>query len=103
MIIKWAKWLPYWVVMKFLRSSWSADGQGILKLSKEYPVTYYQMDEGEFVVYSQDIQDAFDKRQKSKREKKVNRKLNKINKTLRGDYCLKQKLVEQLEDEKLYE
>lgn len=103
MIYKYVRWLPYWLVMKILRNQYSSDGQGILKLSKDYPVTYYQVSGGEFVVYSQDIQDIFNKQQESKRIKKMNKKMNKINKTLRGDYYLKKELAQQFEDDKLYE
>lgn len=103
MIHKYIRWLPYWLVMKLLRSQCSTDGQAVLKLSKDYLVSYYQVSEGEFVVYSKDIQDSFDKRKESKRIKKMNKKMNKINKTLRGDYYLKKELAQQFEDDKLYD
>ena len=102
MIHKYIRWLPYWLVMKILRNQYSSDGQGILKLSKDYPVTYYQVSEGEFVVYSQDIQDNFNKLKESKRIKKMNKKMDKINKTLRGDFYLKKALEEQFEYDKQY-
>lgn len=99
--MKWAKWLPYWLVMRITRNQHSQDGQGTLKLSEEYLVTYYQMDEGEFVVYSQDIQNIFDERKESKRKQKMNKKLNKLHKTLNDDYMLRKQLKEDLADEEL--
>ena len=99
MIYKWVRWLPYWIVMKVLRGQYSADGQGVLKLSKDYLVSYYQVSEGEFVVYSQEIQDTFNARKKLKREKKTERKLDKINKLLNSDFKLKRELKEQFDYE----
>lgn len=103
MLLKWARWLPYWLVMRLMKNQSSADGQGVLKLSKDYLVSYYQVSEGEFVVYSQDIQDAFNERKESKRIKKMNEKLDKINKTLDSDITLKKQLEKQFDDEKLYD
>jgi len=103
MLLKWARWLPYWIVMKILRNQHSSNGQAILKLSKDYPVSYYQVSEGEFVVYSQDIQDVFNERKESKRIKKMNKKLDKINKTLRNDFSLRKELEKQFDDEKMYD
>lgn len=103
MLLKWARWLPYWLVMWLMKNQSSADGQGVLKLSKDYLVSYYQVSEGEFVVYSQDIQNAFNERKESKRVKKMNEKLDKINKTLDSDITLKKQLEKQFNDEKLYD
>lgn len=86
-----------------MKNQSSADGQGVLKLSKDYLVSYYQVSEGEFVVYSQDIQNAFNERKESKRVKKMNEKLDKINKTLDSDITLKKQLEKQFNDEKLYD
>ena len=103
MLERWAKLLPYWILMWLVRNDSNTDGQGKLILSKEYDIKYFQLSEGEFVVFSKDIQDRFDERKESNRKKKLNKKLDKLNKQLRGDYCLKSELIKQFEDEKLYE
>lgn len=103
MLERWARLLPYWILMRAVRNDSNADGQGKLILSKEYDIKYFQLSEGEFVVFSKDIQDRFDARKESKRKNKLNKKLDKLNKQLRGDYCLKSELKKQFEDEKLYE
>jgi len=100
MIYKWVRLLPYFVVMWVLRKQYSDDGQAVLKLDKDHLVSYYQVSEGEFVVYSQDIQNKFNEHRREKREEKVNRKLDKINKMISRDYTLKRKLENQFEDEK---
>ncbi len=99
MIYEWVRLLPYWIVMKVLRHQYSEDGRGVLRLSKDYPVSYYQVSEGEFVVYSQDIQDMHNKRKTAKRDEKTNHKLDKINKMLDRDVTLKRKLETQFDDE----
>ena len=103
MLEKWARLLPYWILMWAVRNQSNVDGQGKLILSKEYNIKYFQLGEGEFVVFSKDIQDRFDARKESKLNKKLNKKLDKLNKQLRGDYYLKSELKKQFEDEKLYE
>ena len=98
MIVWWAKILPYWIVVRIMRNSGST---GKLKtLFKEYDVKYIQVDEGEFVLFSKEIQDAFDERAKKKRADKLDKKLDKINDVLDGDGCLKRKLGAQFELEK---
>jgi len=100
---RWAKILPYWILMWAVRNWSNADGSGKLIIGNEYDIKYFQLSEGEFVVFSKEIQDRFDERKESKRKKKLNKKLNKLNKQLRGDYCLKSELIKQFEDEKKYE
>ena len=97
MIKKWVKILPYWIVIRFCRDF--GGNHGKLNTGKEYDVTYFQIDEGEFVVFSKDIQDVFNKRRDEKRKEKTNKKLEKINKQLSQDYSLKEKLKEQLKDD----
>ena len=82
-----------------LRRESTKDGIGILVLDTEYEISYYQVSKGEFVVFSQDIQDSFEKKQKSKRDKKLNKKLAKVNKQIRGDYGLKRLVKEQFKAE----
>ena len=105
MLEKWARLLPYWILMWAVRNWSNSDGSGKLIFGKntEYDIKYFQLSEGEFVVFSKDIQDRFDERKESKRKKKLDKKLDKLNKQLRGDYCLKSELKKQFEDEKLYE
>ena len=98
MIAWWAKIFPYWVVVRIMRNSGST---GKLKtLFKEYDVKYIQIDEGEFVLFSKEIQDAFDEKAKQKRADKLNKKLVKINDVLNEDECLKRKLGDQFELER---
>jgi len=102
MIMKWAKLLPYWILVWALRREGTKDGNAIIRFDKDYDISYYQLDGGEFVVFVRDIQDAFDERKESKRKKKLDKKLDKLNKQLRGDFRLKTKLKEQFEDEQQY-
>ncbi|MCK5013652.1 MAG: hypothetical protein KAS66_07520 [Candidatus Omnitrophica bacterium] len=105
MLEKWARLLPYWILMWAVRNWSNSDGSGKLIFGKntEYDIKYFQLSEGEFVVFSKEIQDRFDARKESKRKKKLDKKLYKLNKQLRGDYCLKSELIKQFEDEKMYE
>jgi len=100
MLEKWARLLPYWILIWAVRKGYGIDGIGKLIIGKEYDVKYYQLSEGEFIVFSKDIQDIFDKRKKDKQEKKLDKKLDKLNKQLNQDYWLKKELKEQFEDEK---
>ena len=98
MIAWWAKIFPYWIVVRIMRNSGST---GKLKtLFKEYDVKYIQIDEGEFVLFSKEIQYAFDEKAKQKRADKLNKKLVKINDVLNEDECLKRKLGDQFELER---
>ena len=71
MIKKWVKILPYWLVVRFCRDF--GGNHGKLNTGKEYDVTYFQIDEGEFVVFSKDIQDVFNKRRDERRKDKLTR------------------------------
>ena len=98
MIVWWAKILPYWIVVRAMRNSGST---GTLKtLYKEYDIKYMQIDEGEFVIFSKEIQDTFDEHAKQKRADKLNKELDKINNVLNRNGCLKRKLGDQFELEK---
>lgn len=99
MINKWARLLPYWLLMWGLKRESTKDGNATLKLNEDHKISYYQLDAGEFVVFAKDIQDAYEARQESKRNKKLDIKLAKLNKQLRGDFRLKMKLREQFEDD----
>ncbi len=94
MIKKWVKILPYWLVMKFCRSMNASVGN-----FNKYSVRYYQIDEGEFVVFSEEVQEVFNKRSRERDEEKRNKKLEKINKQLDKDYSLKSELRKQVEQE----
>lgn len=98
--MKWAKILPYWILMWAVRHFSSADGSGKLIIGCEYDIQYFQLDEGEFVVFSKEIQERFNERKESKRVTKRNKKLDKINTQLRDDYRLRDELKEQFEMEK---
>ena len=97
MIKKWVKILPYWIVVRFCRN-FSGD-YGKLVAGRELDVRYFQIDEGEFVVFSKEVQDAFNKRRDERRKEKNNKKLDKINKQLDKDYLLKEELKNQLKQE----
>lgn len=98
--MKWARLLPYWLVMHILRKDYGFDGYGSLKVdNREYKVCYYQVSEGEFVCYLEELQKIFDERKKEKRDNKVNKRLGKLNKKLGKDYWLRKRLKEQFEDE----
>lgn len=104
MLMIWARWLPYWVVVWINRRQFNVDGQANLDFGTEkLLVSYSRMGAGEFVVYSQELQDKYDKREKLKRDKKLNDKLDKINKQLDGDYWLKKELEDQFERDKIDE
>ncbi len=99
MIQTWAKLLPYWLLIWLLRNQSCATGYGTFITGKEYAVAFFQIDAGEFIVFSQEIQDTFDKRKESKRKNKLDKKLNKLNNKLRDDIFLKLALRKQFEDE----
>ena len=90
MIRKWVRLLPYWLVMKICRDI--NGGFGTLNIGEKYKIRYFQIDEGEIVCFSADLQEIFDKRKRERKEEKINRKLNKINKVLNRDYLLKEEL-----------
>ena len=98
--MKWARVLPYWILMWAVRNMGGADGIGKLIIGDEYDIYYFQLGEGEFVVFSKDIQDKFNERKESKRVVKMNKKLEKINTQLRNDFWLNKELKEQFEHEK---
>jgi hypothetical protein len=91
MIKKWVKILPYWLVMKFCRrfnASWGTFGDKKIK--------YFQIDEGEFVMFSPEIQEIFDKREREKKKEKINKKKEKIEKLLNKDSSLKEEIHKEL-------
>ena len=91
--------VPYGLLMWVIRRQSYPDGQAKFNPGTERTVKYFQISEGEFVVFSQEIQDVFDKRRESRRKDKLKKKLNKLNKKLRNDYWLKNELRKQFEDE----
>ena len=103
MIQKWAKLLPYGLLMWLVRNHSSVDGQATIKFDKEYLVSYYRLGPSEFVVYSQQFQDKFNARQEERRQTKLDKKLDKLNDKLRNDYSLKSALRKQFDDEFLNE
>jgi len=104
MLIKWVRWLPYWLVMKILRNQYGFNGYGTLKLNNaEYKICYFQVNQGEFVCFLKELQEIFDKRKKEKQDNKLDKKLDKLNEKLDKNYWLKEKLKKQFEDDKLYE
>jgi len=90
MIMKWVKILPYWIVMRFCRTM-SGD-YGILNAGKDYKVRYFQIDEGEFVCFSEDLQKIFDARRKEERQTKLDKKMEKIIRKTSQDYELDREL-----------
>lgn len=100
MLLKWARWLPYWVVVKLTKNTYSIDGHGILKLDVEYKIRYYQMGDGEFMVFSKENYDMLVAKRNEKSVKKQQKKIDKINKMLDSDCSLKNELKEQFEFEK---
>ncbi len=65
MIKKWVKIFPYWLVMKFARSMNASQGNlntGYKNTGKDYAIRYFQIDEGEFVAFSEELQEIFNKR-----------------------------------------
>jgi len=102
MIKKCVKILPYWLVMKLVRTFNAPQGNlntGYKNSGKDYAVRYFQIDEGEFVAFSEDLQEIFDKRRRDRKNEKINKKLERINKQLNKDYSLKSELRKQIEDE----
>ncbi len=93
-IKKWVKILPYWLVVKFVRSMNASHGT-----FENKPVRYHQISEGEFVVFSKEIQEIFNKRAREKKAEKINKKKEKINKILRNNYGLKDELKRDFADE----
>ncbi len=94
MIRKWVKLLPYWLVMKLCRS----DGAhwGIFEGRK---VRYFQIHEGEIVLFSPETQKIFDERKIKQRKEKLEIKKDKIMKKINKDFGLKEKIIEEFKDE----
>jgi hypothetical protein len=89
MIYKWVKLLPYWLVMRLCRNDNSQYGT-----LNHYRIKYFQIDEGEFVVFSKEVQDIFDKRRREEREKKREKKKYKLLAKINNDFDLKQDIEE---------
>lgn len=99
MIRKLAKIFPYWIVVKFIRNNFSStSGKLLVSGGKEYEIKYFQINEGEFIVFSKELQDVFDKKRKDKKTKKINKKIAKINKKLAKDYFLEREFIRQIKD-----
>ena len=102
MIKKWVKILPYWLVMKFVRSINAQQGNlntGYKNTGKDYAIRFFQIDEGEFVAFSEDLQEIFDKRRREKIKEKINKKKERIEKKLRKDFSLKEELKKDFKEE----
>ena len=95
MIRKWIKLLPYWIVMKVVRS-FNADS-GTFNGKK---VRYHQIDEGEFVVFSPEVQEVFDKRRRERDNEKKNKVKEKIWKILDNNISLKEEVYNELREQK---
>ena len=100
MLLKWARWLPYWVVVRLIRNTYSSDGGGVLKLNEDYNITYYRLGEGEFLVYSNEMYNKMKQKREEKRNEKLDKKLDKVNKIINSDFSLRRQLKEQFEWEK---
>lgn len=103
MLLKWARWLPYWIVVKLTKKTYSYDGRGTLKLNKDYKVTYYQLGEGEYLVFSDEVYNIYKQKRETKENIKRNKKLDKINKMMDSNCALKREIKEQFEFEKANE
>ena len=79
--------------------TYTSDGRGVLKLNKEYNITYFRLGEGEFLVYSNELYKKMQQKKQAKSDKKRQKQMNKINKTLDSNVSLKQELKEQFEYE----
>ena len=102
MMRKWIKILPYWLVMKLVRTFNAPQGNlntGYKNSGKDYAIRYFQIDEGEFVAFSGDLQEVFDKRRREKKEEKSEKKKDKIMKKLNKSYSLKDEIHKELDYE----
>lgn len=97
MIKKFAKILPYFVVMWICRRTGGSFGE--LNTGKKYKVRYFQIDEGEIVCFSEDLQKVFDERKEKKRETKLDKKMRRIIRKTSQDYELDRELKKHYEYE----
>jgi len=94
MIRRWVKLLPYWFVVWCIRHTGASFGT--LNIGKEYNVRYFQVDRGEFVVFSEEVHTVFRKRQEAKKKNKSKKKLMRINRIIAGDFETRNALEEQV-------
>ena len=97
MIKRWVKLLPYWVVVWCLRNIGAPFGT--FNKGQEYKVRYFQVDHGEFIVWSEEGFEVFHARMRAKNNNKVEKKLEKINNILSGDFELRKALEKQIQAE----
>ena len=97
MIKRWVKLLPYWVVVWCLR--YIGASFGTFNSGREYKVRFFQIDKGEFVVFSEEVFEGFQARMRAKNNNKVEKKLEKINNILSGDFELRKALEKQIQAE----
>jgi len=94
MIKKWAKILPYCLIVWLTRKFGASDSTFNKRLVK-----YIRIDKGEFVVWDEENYKILAEKDRKSKEEKRSRKLEKINKQLNKDYSLKRELKQQIKDE----
>jgi hypothetical protein len=108
MIKKWAKILPYFVVMWFTKK-FGADMLKNTNFMKDN-LRGWRIDKGEWIVWNQDNYDRMTENQRKADKEKLSNKMQKINKMMSKDYSLKQEVrkeieaeIEQEKEDKMYD
>ncbi len=98
MIRKWAKLLPYWIIIKLVKSfvTNEIDFNG-------RKAHCWRIDKGEFIVYDEENYRILRDAEKKFEEERISRKKKKIDKILSKDWKLKQELKESFKEEDLKE
>jgi len=96
MIRKFAKLLPYWVIMKCLKKF----GGSIGTFGKD-TCLYFRIDKGEFIIFDKDNYTRMSENAKKERETKLQKQMNKLNKKLDKNYSLKEELKKQFDYEEM--
>jgi len=91
---KWAKILPYFVVMWFTKK-FGANTESF----NDDKIKAWRIDKGEWVVWNQDNYDRMRENEKKQKQTKLDKKKARIDKMLRRNYDLKQALKEDIEQE----
>lgn len=95
MIKKWAKILPYCVIMWFTKK-FNARYIEIKELGK---CRGFRIDKGEWVLFSEDNYNRMRENERKQRKKKLEKKKDKLLSELNKDYFLKQELKKEFEYE----
>ena len=95
MIRRWAKLLPYWVVMHYVKKI----SPFLTQLGNGRMVYMWRIDKGEFVMYDKENYEILRKKERERREAKADKRFRKIMSAITKDRKVNEKLKEYYECE----